>query len=157
RGLDGALAARAAGGRNARSAVRGPRRRLRAAGAPAARLLRPRLGRALPRLPRDAAAGAHGQHDPGAAAALSNLGRPFTGLRRDAAAVARGAGAVALTGASRRRQWGDVPQPDEKKFHHVCRKEKSISSPSRQLHAANGGSSRHYELITNRYGANTPH
>ena len=67
------------------------------------RPLRPRLGRGVPALPRDAAPGAHLERRPGAPEDLSELGRP----RRpcgDAGTAARGAG-------RRRRRGGSGAAP----------------------------------------------
>ena len=63
---------------------------LERAGAPHHRLLRPALGRPLPVIPRNRAAGANRERDAGASADLQERRRPLAGLRGPArAAVAR--------------------------------------------------------------------
>src|SRR5580700_1301094 len=64
----------------ARAPLRGHRRRSRARGAAAHRLLRPRLGRSVPQLPYDETAGAHGERRRGARADLSALGWALAAL-----------------------------------------------------------------------------
>ena len=80
RAIDGALAPRAAAGPHARRAIRGRGRRSGNPGAPHHRLLRPALGRRLPRLPQDRPPGAHRKRHPGAPADLQKRGRPVAGL-----------------------------------------------------------------------------
>ncbi len=81
------------GGRHARGALRGPGGGFRALGAPDRRVLRARVGRRLPRLPRDQAPRAHREREPGPPADLQELGRPLGRLQGSAGSAHQGAAA----------------------------------------------------------------